>query len=87
MKVLEGTVPSVVIGFVAFVVGFTDTGWALPLIRSWGDWGGDGVLLSARVDGLFSFEDVEFVVGSRLGCGESWAECVGEPMGVDEFAA
>ena len=41
-----------------------------------GGWGGDGVLLGAGVDGLFFFEDVEFVVGSCLGCGESWAECV-----------
>jgi hypothetical protein len=31
-----------------------------------GGWGGDGVLLGARVDDLF-FEDVEFVVGSCLG--------------------
>jgi hypothetical protein len=47
-----------------------------------GGWGGDGVLLGARVDGLFFFEDVEFVIGSSLGCDESWAECVGEPMDV-----
>lgn len=43
------------------------------------------MLLGAGVDGLFFFKDVEFVVGSCLGCGESWAGCVGEPMDVDEF--
>jgi len=45
------------------------------------------VLLGARVDGLFFFKDVGVVVGSCLGCGESWAECVGEQMEVSEFAA
>jgi hypothetical protein len=45
------------------------------------------MLLGAIVDGLFFFEDVEFVVGSCLRCDESWAECVGEQMDVDKFAA
>lgn len=45
------------------------------------------MLLGARVDGLFFFKDVGVVVGSCLGCGESWAECVGEPADVDDFAA
>lgn len=52
-----------------------------------GGWGGDGMLLGPGVDGLFFFEDVEFVVSSCLWCGDSWGERVGEPMDVDEFAA